>query len=110
MAINELNVSKREVMTLENDVTGLREEVGNLHAEQSKSKNHVLVFTTYAVVNLCGVILVGIAINYLTSERPPNGTWVILSLGGLLSLVGSVAPVVVSLYSGRGRKGGTNAN
>lgn len=51
-----------------------------------------------AVVNLVAVIIVGIGVNLVTSEKPPAWAVIILIAGIVLTLVATVFPLLVAFF------------
>ncbi|WP_426750186.1 hypothetical protein [Myxococcus sp. Y35] len=103
MVLNELNVALRERSSLENQVDALR--VGQ--AEDSKN---LPVFIVAAVLNMLSVVVVGIGVNYVTTENPPKGAGWILLVGVLMSIVTAVTPAILTARRQQGENGGGNAN
>lgn len=51
-----------------------------------------------AVVNLFAVVIVGIGINLVTADKPPNWAMPILIIGIILSAFSTIAPAVVAFF------------
>jgi hypothetical protein len=92
--INEYNQTKREIQRLE-------EEAQQLKMEQARSTPQPWVLISNAIVSLVGALIIGIGTNYITSDKPPGGAAVVLTLGAVLSLLTASLPVVLSLLSSR---------
>ncbi len=102
--VNELNLSKR-------DYKQSRSEIEQLKLERAGYALQPAILGFVAALNILGVILVGLGTNYVTSNTPPSGSLLILIIGGAITLLTAIAPVLLPLliefYS---KKRGKNAN
>jgi hypothetical protein len=103
MLLNDLNISRRDFVTLAREAQELR-------LEQARSNSDPIILGMVALMNVVSVVMVGVGVNYMTSESPPRAAEVVLLSGATLALACAVTPVIISALAKRRRKEGGNAN
>lgn len=101
--VNGLNLVKRE-----ND--RFKENIEQLKLERAGYVLQPALLGFVAAINILGMIMVGLGTNYVTSDSPPQAAWAILLIGGLISLLTAIAPVLLPLLIEHYGKRGKNAN
>jgi hypothetical protein len=86
--INTLNLANRETEQA-------RAEIQRLQIERATYTLQPAMSVILALINLSGVILVGLAINYLSGNSPPPSSLVILVIGSILM------PMIIEFYRGK---------
>ncbi len=101
--VNDLNLVKRENDRFKQTIEQLRLERAGYVLQPT-----LLVFV--GMINILGVIAVGVGTNYVTSNSPPPAAWAVLAIGVLVSLLSAVAPVLLPLLIEHYSKRGKNAD
>lgn len=101
--VNNHNVAVR-------DNERLQSEIQQLHIESVGYKLQSPLLVGVAIVNIVGVVVVGLSINQLTSTPPSPGAGWFLASGCVLSLLGSIAPVVLPTLTSYITQKGRHAN
>lgn len=101
--VNDLNRVKRESERF-------RSTIDQLKLERAGYALQPAILGFVAAINILGMIMVGLGTNYVTSDSPPQAAWVILAIGGLISVLTAVAPVLLPLLIEHYGKRGKNAN
>ena len=86
--VNTLNLANRANEGLKNDVEALKLERAGLLAQPAMA-----IF--FGVVNVLGVVLVGIGINYVTANPPVRLGTAITVAGGALCVITAAGPVLL---------------
>lgn len=85
--INNYNLKVKEA-------TDLRETVSNLNAELLYLRTSPFIAIVSALINLCGTVIVGFAINLLTQKDPPKYSGWVLLVGCLIVIIGSISTIL----------------
>jgi nitroreductase len=96
--INDYNQTKRENHQLHDQIQRLTVERAGLALQPA-------ILGANAVFGIVGALLVGLGTNFITGERPPSGSWLLLFLGALISLVSAILPIGLPLLIARHSKG-----
>lgn len=86
--INERNLLAREA-------EDVKAEVQRLRIERAGYALQPALASFVGAVNILGIILVGLGINYLSVATPPAGAWIVLVVGAVLALLSTIATIVL---------------
>ena len=89
VAVRQL-VNNMNVVNQRNE--GLEREVAQLREERAASVLHPALSAFIAFVAICGTVLVGLAVNYLSSQSPPSASGLLLFIGCVLVFLSAAAP------------------
>lgn len=101
--VNEVNKIKRLNKTYE-------DEINHLKIERSGYLLQPWLLLAFSVINVIGVVLVGVAANYVTETTPPPASWIVLVSASLVVLVTAAAPVALPILIEKTSRLRRNAN
>lgn len=81
-----------------------RKAVEDFRKEINAQTHQTMAYIFNAIFSISGVILVGMGINYITSENPPYGSEVILTIGCLISFCTAILPIALQIWTRRNLK------
>ena len=84
MVVNDVNDARRER-------DELRRKVETLRANEARQHLQRPVAVLFGIVNVAGVILVGLGTNLLSGSSSPAAATVLIAIGGVLTVLSSVS-------------------